>query len=85
MKNYLKEKIEQGKKTVGTFLEIGNGSSAEALAMSKLDYFIIDTEHGPFDVESSTEMIRAAQMHGTTPLVRVKDSSRPSILKMLDV
>ncbi len=85
MKNLLKEKIERGEMTVGTFLELGNGDSAEALSMSAMDYFIIDTEHGPFDVESSANAIRAAQLRGKTPLVRVKDSTRASILKMLDV
>lgn len=85
MKNLLKEKFEEGLKTVGTFVEMGNGSSAEAISMTALDYIIIDTEHGPFDVESTMDMIRAAELHNATAMVRVKDSSRASILKMLDV
>ena len=39
-----------GEKTVGTFFEAGNASVAEALALTDLDYMLIDTEHGPFDV-----------------------------------
>ncbi len=31
------------------------------------------------------ELIRAAELRGITPLVRVKDVTRPSILKMLDI
>ena len=65
MKNLLREKIMNGVKTVGTFFEAGNASVAEALALTDLDYMLIDTEHGPF--------------------VRVKDSNRNSILKMLDI
>lgn len=30
-------------------------------------------------------MLRGAELHGTTALVRVKDSNRNSILKMLDI
>lgn len=85
MKNHLKEKIIAGKKTVGTFFEAGNANLAEAFALTNLDYMIIDTEHGPFDVESVMLMLRSAELHGTTALVRVKDSQRSSILKMLDI
>ena len=46
---------------------------------------LIDTEHGAFDVESVMLMLRGAELHGTTALVRVKDSNRNSILKMLDI
>ena len=85
MKNLLREKIMNGEKTVGTFFEAGNASVAEALALTDLDYMLIDTEHGPFDVESVMLMLRGAELHGTTALVRVKDSNRNSILKMLDI
>ena len=47
MKNLLREKIMKGEKTVGTFFEAGNASVAEALALTDLDYMLIDTEHGP--------------------------------------
>lgn len=85
MKNLLKEKFERGEKTVGTFLEMGDASSAEALALSNLDYILIDTEHGMYDVETTAAMLKGIDLQGTTSLVRVKDSSRPSILKMLDI
>lgn len=85
MKNLLREKIMNGEKTVGTFFEAGNASVAEALALTDLDYMLIDTEHRPFDVESVMLMLRGAELHGTTALVRVKDSNRNSILKMLDI
>lgn len=85
MKNILREKIMSGEKTVGTFFGAGNASMAEALALTNLDYMLIDTEHGPFDVESVMHMLRAAELHGTTALVRVKDLNRSSILKMLDI
>lgn len=85
MKNLLREKILNGKKTVGTFLEFGDAGTAEALALTNVDYMLIDTEHGPYDVETVMTMIRSAELHNTTPLVRVKDSNRNSILKMLDI
>lgn len=85
MKNRFLEKTKNGEQTVGTFLEFGDQGVAEALALTDLDYMLIDTEHGPFDVETVMTMIRSAELHDTTPFVRVKDSNRNSILKMLDV
>ncbi|MBP2626139.1 MAG: hypothetical protein H6Q68_850 [Firmicutes bacterium] len=85
LKNLFQEKTAQGKKTVGMFFEMGNANVAEAIAFTNLDYFIVDAEHGPFDVESTMNMFRAAELHDSTAFVRVKDSSRTSILKMLDI
>lgn len=85
MINNWKAKVEAGEVTVGTFINAGDALLCEAGALSKMDFFIIDTEHGPFDVETAADFIRAIEMHGKTAMVRVKDFNRNSILKMLDV
>lgn len=85
MKNVLKEKMMRQEKVIGTFFELGGTTAVECLGISGLDFFIIDTEHGPFDVESSIDFIRTAELSRMTPLVRIKDVSRPSVLKMLDI
>jgi 4-hydroxy-2-oxoheptanedioate aldolase len=85
MKNKLKEKIERGERTVGTFFECGSTAVIESLGLTGLDYVVIDTEHGPFEAESVGEYVCAAERRGLTPLARVKDISRPAILKLLDV
>lgn len=85
MKNRLKEKITNHEKTIGVFQVLGDASIAEIIGYAGFDYVLIDTEHGPFEVQAAQEYIRAAKLAGTTPLARVKDSSRNSILKMLDV
>lgn len=84
MRNLLKEKINNGGKAIGTFLELGSTAMVECLALSGFDYIIIDTEHGPFETESVMEYICAGKGRGMTPLVRTKDASRPAILKNLD-
>ncbi|MGE5678074.1 MAG: HpcH/HpaI aldolase family protein [Pseudomonadota bacterium] len=85
MKNLLKQNMLEGKKAIGTFFELGGGSAVECLGQSGLDFFIVDTEHGPFDVESTMEFIRAAELSEISPLVRVKEISRSAVLKMLDI
>lgn len=83
--NIIKEKIKKGEKVIGTFFELGGQAAVEALGISGLDFIIIDCEHGPFETESAMEFIRAAELKNLTPFVRVKDTTRPSILKMLDI
>lgn len=85
MKNELKVKLENGEKALGTFFEIGGSNAIECLGLAGLDFLIIDSEHGPFDVESAMAYIRTAELQGITPLVRTKNHERSSILKMLDV
>lgn len=85
MKNTLKEKLAKGEKPIGTFFELGSPSVVEALGRSGLDFVILDNEHGPFEAESSRDFARAAENSGVTALARVREVSRPAILKLLDV
>lgn len=84
MKNLVKAKLDAGERVLGTFFHSGSEVLAECLGYAGLDYFIIDTEHGPMDAQSSVNVIRAAKLAGCTPFARVADSSRAHILKMLE-
>lgn len=84
MNNVVKQKLSNSEAVLGTFFHMGSTTAMECLGISGLDYVIIDTEHGPFDVESAMEFIRAAELKGITPFARIKDITRSSILKMLD-
>ena len=82
--NVLKEKAAAGKPLVGAFVNISAAASVEVLALAGLDYVIIDTEHGPFDVNEALPLILAAEARGIVPWVRVRATERPALLKMLD-
>ena len=84
MKNALREKMLKGEKTVGTFLFINSASAVESLGLAGLDYIIIDGEHAAFDAQNVLEFARAAKLYGTTPLARVTEINRSSILRFLD-
>ena len=84
MQNDVRAIIEAGEHPLGTFFQLGNETAAECMGYGGFDYIVLDTEHGPFDVETSLSLIRAAKSAGCVPFARVKDSSRASILKMLD-
>ncbi len=85
MNNTFSAKLSRGERPIGTFFELGVPSAMEALGQTGLDFVIIDNEHGPFEAESSADFVRAAELAGITPLARVRESSRPALLKLLDV
>ena len=72
-------------KTFGTFFELGGRGAMESLSRSGLDYVIIDTEHGCFSEETTADLIVAAERNGLIPFVRIGDTRRPYVLRMLDI
>lgn len=85
MTNLVKKKVNEGRQALGTFFELGGNIAAQCLGIAGLDFFVIDTEHGPSDVESALVAVTAAEKRGVTPFVRIKDPTRASVLKMLDI
>ncbi|MDL2272641.1 host specificity protein [Desulfovibrio sp. OttesenSCG-928-I05] len=85
MRNTLLEKLQRKEKPVGTFFFMGNAAVAECLALSGVDYIIVDMEHGPFGIESAADIMRGAELRGATVLARIPDGSRTSVLKALDI
>ena len=82
--NKLKEKMALGKTTIGSFFELGSGTTVECMGLSGLDYLIVDMEHGPYNSMSSQEFFRTALLYNITPLARVEAISRDGIMKPLD-
>lgn len=84
MENKLRQKMQRGEKVVGTFTHIGGGVAIECLGLAGMDFVVIDTEHAPFGQQDAMDMIRAAEIRGITPVVRVQDYSRPSLHRALN-
>ena len=84
MVNNFLRKMQQGKHCLGTFSHLASESAIEALAYAEMDFVIIDGEHGPIGPETVHRLVRAANVHGLTPFVRTRDSSRGAVLSMLE-
>ena len=84
MENKLRKKLEEGKHVFGTFAELGGANSLEAIGVSGLDFVVIDNEHNPMEAESAADLIRACEKTGMTALCRVREISRPAVMKLLD-
>ena len=82
--NILKASLKKGEPNLGIFDNIASSSLAELLARAGFDFVVIDTEHGPANTESIEEMIRAVEIGGSIPIVRVPSTSRNNILKAID-
>lgn len=83
--NKFKTKIENKEKPIGIFADMCSCYAVEAIGKSGFDYIIIDNEHSPIEAETSAEMIRACELSGVTPFCRIREISRPAVLKLLDV
>ena len=64
---------------------ISSGAEAELLALAGFDFFVLDTEHVAVDREQLTNIVRAADAAGITPIVRVRENQQVEILQNLDL
>ena len=85
MENSLKRKLQNGAKPLGTFFASGSVTMMECLGRTGLDFVVIDNEHAPMEAETTVDLVRAAELTGLCPLARVREISRPAVLKLLDV
>ncbi len=65
---------------------IPSAEVVEMMGIAAMDFAIIDLEHGLIDYHQALSMVRAAQLCGITPIVRVVDGrTRGPILRALDL
>ncbi|MDO4621431.1 MAG: aldolase/citrate lyase family protein [Eubacteriales bacterium] len=83
--NELKKRIKAGEPVIGTFAKINDPLVAEVLALAGFDFFVLDTEHVAMDREQLTNILRAAEAFGITPIVRVRENNQVEILQNLDL
>jgi 4-hydroxy-2-oxoheptanedioate aldolase len=84
-KNRLKEALASGKIVFGPFLKLVDPAVVEIMGFAGFDFVIIDQEHGPISMESTQNMIRAAESVNITPIIRVAKNDESLILRTLDI
>ncbi|SDF86529.1 HpcH/HpaI aldolase family protein [Sporolituus thermophilus] len=83
--NRLKTKLAAGQPVAGSFLFTGEPALVEIMGYAGLDFVVIDTEHTPNDSLQVQHLVRAAELAGITPVVRVLANCSACILRALDV
>lgn len=79
-----RKKIAEGP-VFGPFCKTGDPAFIEASGYAGFDFAILDTEHGPVTYQAMQNNIRAAEVTGMLPVIRVQDFTEPSIGKALDI
>lgn len=73
------------KGVIGVFCKTSDPAFIEILGHAGADYVIIDLEHGPNTISMAQNLIRAAQVSGTFPIVRTKESCSSVMSEALDI
>ncbi len=81
---HFRRRIAEGP-VFGPFSKSSDPAIIETLGHAGFDFIILDLEHGPNSIETVQGLIRAAQVAGMAPIVRVPSGDYEMIGKALDV
>ena len=79
-----KSKLHAGT-VIGTFSKTCDPAFIEVMGYTDMDFVILDLEHGPNGVQTLQNLIRAAEISGIAPIVRVKEDALHIIGEVLDI
>lgn len=82
--NKTKAKLKAGKTAFGCFVRYPDAGLIELLGYLGWDFLIFDGEHGPLEALECEHMVRAAELTGVTPIVRVPTNQAHVILRYMD-
>jgi 4-hydroxy-2-oxoheptanedioate aldolase len=82
-KNVTKEKLKKGEVVIGTFVTFPSATTVEICGHAGFDFVLLDAEHGPLHPGNCEDLVRAADVTGMTPIVRVPDPE--DIPRYLDI
>jgi 4-hydroxy-2-oxoheptanedioate aldolase len=83
--NALKAKLGAGQRVVGALLTINSADLVELFGHLGYDFVFLDGQHGGLSVETARELVRAAELTGMTPLIRVPRNDPAVILEYLEI
>ena len=78
-------RLSDGATSVGPFLKLSDPAVVEIMGLAGFDHVVIDLEHGPHSIESAQNLVRAAELRGLAPLLRVARNEPSQILRALDI
>lgn len=85
MKNdNLKQKLKNGETTIGSWITLAHPAIAEIMAASNFDWLTVDLEHSVITIRECEDLIRAIELSGVTPLVRLTSNDANQIKRVMD-
>jgi len=82
--NTTKAKLKAGETVFGCFVRYPDAGLVEVLGYQPWDFIVFDGEHGTLEPRDCENMVRAAELRGVTPIVRVTTNLPPIILRFMD-
>ena len=82
--NRLKLKLKTGQPAFGVISTSTDPQLAELFGLSGFDYYMLDAEHGLLHPDQAINVIRACELTGITPLVRIGSKDPKLVLQYLD-
>ncbi len=82
--NDLKRKLQNGENVIGTWSSLSSANVVNVIGTTGLDFVVIDMEHGSMSFETVENMVRAAEVSGVSPIVRVWDDHEQTLLRALE-
>lgn len=83
--NGVLRKLRDKQTVFGPLINFSSPWFVDVIGATGFDFVLLDAEHGPMSLESTEQMIRAAESAGMTPLVRVPANVPYEILRFLDI
>jgi 4-hydroxy-2-oxoheptanedioate aldolase len=83
-KNTTKAKLQSGETVFGCFVRYPDPTLIEVQGYLGWDFLVFDGEHGTLEPRECENLVRAAELRGVTPVVRVTTNLAPVILRFLD-
>ena len=82
--NKTKAKLKKGEVVFGCFTRYADATLVEVLGYQGWDFIVFDGEHGSIEPADCEHMVRAAELRGVTPIIRVPTNQPPVILRFMD-
>jgi 4-hydroxy-2-oxoheptanedioate aldolase len=82
--NATKQKLAAGQTVFGCFVRYPSAGLIEVLGYQPWDFIVFDGEHGTLEPADCENMVRAAELRGVTPIVRVTTNQPHIILRYMD-
>ncbi len=82
--NMVRKKLKSGQVVVGCFVGFPSAEVVEICGYSGYDFVMIDAEHGPITPHDAYHMVLAAEVSGTSPLIRVPQNEPSVVLRYMD-
>src|SRR5437762_2427434 len=80
----LRERLARNKPLFGIFVNYPSPSLVELCGHIGYDWVFIDAEHGPLDLETCENMVRAAETAGIVPIIRLPYPDPTLVNRYLD-